>query len=45
MCPMILASACRAMVKGTYLGQKVHVTIFDGGCDLARWAKVKAIFS
>jgi Subtilisin inhibitor-like len=45
MCPMIMASAGRALVEGTYLGKKVHVTIVDGGCDLARWAKLKAVFN
>jgi hypothetical protein len=45
LCPMILASAGRATVTGTYLGQKVHETIVDGGCDLSRWAKLKAVFA
>jgi len=45
MCPMIMASAGRALVEGTYLGKQVHVTIVDGGCDLARWAKLKAVFN
>jgi Subtilisin inhibitor-like len=45
MCPMIEASAGHAMVKGTYLGRKVHLTIVDGGCDLSRWAKLKAVFN
>jgi hypothetical protein len=45
MCPMIMASAGRALVEGTYLGKKVRVTIVDGGCDLARWAKLKAVFN
>jgi len=45
MCPMIEASAGRALVTGTYLGKKVHQTIVDGGCDLSRWTKLKAIFN
>jgi hypothetical protein len=43
-CPMILASSGRAAVTGTYLGQQVHVTIVDGGCDLSRWSKLKSVF-
>jgi hypothetical protein len=45
MCPMIMASAGRARVTGTYLGKTVRETIVDGGCDLARWAELKAVFS
>jgi len=45
MCPMILADAGRAIVKGTYLGKKVHETIVDGGCDLSRWAKLRQVFN
>jgi hypothetical protein len=44
MCPMIMASAGHARVTGTYLGKSVRETIVDGGCDLARWAELKAIF-
>jgi hypothetical protein len=44
-CPMILANAGRATVTGTYLGQDVHLTIVDGGCDLSRWSKLKSLFS
>ena len=44
MCPMILASAGRATVSGTYLGKKVHETIIDGGCDIGRWQQLKQIF-
>jgi hypothetical protein len=40
MCPMILASDKRATFTGTYFGVKVDRTIVDGGCDLARWAKL-----
>ena len=43
---MIMADArSRASVNGTYLGQKVHETIVDGGCDLARWSKLEQIFN
>lgn len=45
MCPMILADAGRAAISGTYLGQKVHETIMDGGCDLGRWAKLRQVFN
>lgn len=45
MCPMILASAGRATVTGTYLGRDVHLTIVDGGCDLSRWSKLKSVFN
>jgi hypothetical protein len=45
MCPMILASAGRATITGVYLGQKVHETIVDGGCDLGRYAKLKRVFN
>lgn len=43
-CPMILQSGARATVTGTYLGRQVHITIVNGGCDIARWAKLKSIF-
>ncbi len=45
MCPMMLASAGRATVTGTYLGKPVHESIADGGCDLARWTKLKQVFN
>ena len=44
-CPMIMASAGRATVSGSYLGRPVHETIVDGGCDLSRWAKLRHVFS
>lgn len=44
MCPMVLQTDARAVVTGTYLGKPVHVTIFDGGCDISRWTKLKLIF-
>ncbi|HUZ27367.1 MAG TPA: SSI family serine proteinase inhibitor [Streptosporangiaceae bacterium] len=40
MCPMMLASARRVSFTGTWFGAKVDRTIVDGGCDLARWAKL-----
>jgi Subtilisin inhibitor-like len=43
-CPMIMASAGRATVTGIYLGRHVHESIVDGGCDLARWAKLRQVF-
>jgi hypothetical protein len=45
LCPMILESTARATVTGVYFGKQVHVTIVQGGCDLARWAKLKQVFS
>ena len=45
MCPMMLASAGRATVTGTYLGKPEHESIADGGCDLARWTKLKQVFN
>lgn len=45
LCPMIMVSAARATVTGTYFGRSVHVTIVDGGCDLSRWAKLKSVVS
>lgn len=34
MCPMIIVSDHQIVVSGTWLGQKVHRVITDGGCDL-----------
>jgi len=45
MCPMMLASAGRATVTGTYLGKPVHESISDGGCDQARWSTLREIFN
>jgi len=44
MCPMVLQTGARATITGTYLGRLVHVTIVNGGCELAQWSKLKAIF-
>jgi hypothetical protein len=44
MCPMVLAGSGRATITGTYFGRQEHVTIINGGCDLARWVELKAIF-
>jgi hypothetical protein len=44
-CPMIMASARRVTVTGTYLGRPVHENIVDGGCDLSRWAEFGKIFN
>ena len=45
MCPMILANAKRATITGYWYGKRVHITIYDGGCFLDRWAKIGAIFN
>jgi Subtilisin inhibitor-like len=45
MCPMIMADARTYIVYGTFLGQKVHQSIVDGGCTLARWNKLNQIFN
>jgi Subtilisin inhibitor-like len=44
-CPMIMASARRVTVTGTYLGRPVHELVVDGGCDLSRWAEFGKIFN
>lgn len=44
MCPMVMAGSGRATITGTYLGRPEHMIIVNGGCDLARWAELKAIF-
>ena len=44
MCPMILASASRFVVYGTYLGKQVSATIADGGCDIPRWVELNHVF-
>jgi Subtilisin inhibitor-like len=44
-CPMIMASARRVTVTGTYLGRPVHEVVVDGGCDLSRWAEFGKIFN
>jgi hypothetical protein len=43
-CPMIMASAGRFVIDGTYLGRPVNETIADGGCDLQRWDELRQIF-
>ncbi|MGO9079391.1 MAG: SSI family serine proteinase inhibitor [Streptosporangiaceae bacterium] len=45
MCPMIIAGSKHATVDGTYFGRHVHMTIFDGGCYLQRWAQIGQIFN
>ncbi len=45
MCPMIMADARTYLVYGTFLGQKVHQSIVDGGCTLARWNQLNQIFN
>lgn len=45
MCPMIMADASSYVVYGTFLGEKVHESIPDGGCSLSRWNELKGIFN
>lgn len=45
MCPMIMVSAQRVTVTGTYFGKSVNETIVAGGCDLSRYFKLKDIFN
>jgi hypothetical protein len=45
MCPMIMADARGYIVYGTFLGQTVHQTIVDGGCDIARWGQLNQVFN
>ncbi len=45
MCPMIMASAQRVTVTGTYFGKKINETIVDGGCDLSRYYKLRQVFN
>jgi len=45
MCPMIMADARSYIVSGTFLGQKVHQSIVDGGCQLSRWSQLNKIFN
>jgi Subtilisin inhibitor-like len=45
MCPMILASAKRAIFNGSWFGQRVDRTITDGGCYLARWTKLGQVMN
>jgi len=44
-CPMIMVGTKTAIVKGTYFGHPVDVTFTEGGCDLARWARIGQIFN
>ena len=45
MCPMIVVSAQRVTVTGTYFGKKINETIVDGSCGLPRFYKLKEIFN
>lgn len=45
MCPMIMADARSYVVSGTFLGQKVHQSIVDGGCQLSRWSQLNQVFN
>ena len=42
---MIMASAQRVTVTGTYFGKKLDETIVDGGCDLSRFYKLRLVFN
>ncbi len=44
-CPMILASAKRAVITGTWFGHKVHRVVIDGGCDLGLWDALGKVFN
>jgi hypothetical protein len=44
-CPMIMVGSKTATVKGTYFGKHVDTRFTEGGCDLARWAKIGQIFN
>jgi hypothetical protein len=44
-CPMIMVGAKTAVVKGTYFGQHIDTTFTEGGCNVARWAKIGQIFN
>jgi hypothetical protein len=39
-CPMILASAKTASIKGTYYGHPVNTAVRDGGCGFTLWTKL-----
>jgi hypothetical protein len=45
MCPMIMASAERASVRGNYYGTPVHMTFIDGGCTVTKWHTLRDIFN
>lgn len=45
MCPMIMADARAYIVYGTFLGQKVHQSITDGGCMISRWNELNQVFN
>lgn len=44
MCPQIMGDGPSYLVSGTFLGVRVHDEIVDGGCDLAKWSILHAIF-
>jgi hypothetical protein len=45
MCPMIRVGTKTAVVKGTYFGRHVDSTFMPGGCGLAQWQEIGAIFN
>lgn len=44
MCPQLMADAPGFVVSGTFLGQRIHRAIMDGGCDLGKWSILHNIF-
>jgi hypothetical protein len=45
MCPMIMTSAQRVTVTGTYFGKRISETIVAGGCQLSRYYELKQVFN
>jgi hypothetical protein len=45
MCPMMRVGTKTAIVEGTYFGRRVDTTFMPGGCGLAQWQEIGAIFS
>jgi hypothetical protein len=45
MCPMIRVGTKTAIIKGTYFGKHIDMTLVQGGCQLAEWAKIGQIFN
>jgi len=44
MCPQMMGDGPSFLVSGTFLGAHVHRAIVDGGCDMAKWSILHAIF-
>lgn len=43
MCPMIVTGPGAATITGTWRGQRVHVVLTRGGCDLVRWGRLSKL--